>query len=136
MKIVVSSEPRLLHILRAVVRWHAVEAGFPEHEVENLALAVSEAAANVIRHTYKGRSDCRLSLDIHNFPDRMELVLEDSGPKIAPGQIRHRSLDDVRPGGLGTFFINAFVDSCSYDQNFPDGNRLRMLKYLPRKVSV
>jgi len=136
MRIVVSSEPRLLHILRAVVRWHATEAGFTEPEVENLALAVSEAAANVIRHTYKGRSDCRLSLEVVHFPDRMELVLEDSGPKIVPGQIRHRPLDDVRPGGLGTYFINAFVDSCTYDPDFPDGNRLRMLKYLPRKVSV
>jgi serine/threonine-protein kinase RsbW len=136
MKITLSSEARLLHILRAVVTMRAGEAGFPEAEAENLALAVDEAASNVIRHTYGGRSEARLALEIRAFHDRVEFLLEDSGPKVSADLIHHRSLDEVRPGGLGTLFINSYFDSVSYDPNFTEGNRLRMLKYLPRKVTT
>jgi anti-sigma regulatory factor (Ser/Thr protein kinase) len=135
MRITLSSEPRLLHILRGVVRCRAQAAGFSEADAEQLAMAIDEAAANVIRHTYGEQQDNRLALDIRTFPDRLEFVLEDWGPKVSSEQIRPRSLDDVRPGGLGTFFINSFMDASSYDEAFAEGNRLTMVKYLPGKVS-
>ncbi len=135
MRINLTSEPRLLQILRGVVRCRALEAGVPEPEAERLALAVSEAAANVIRHTYGGREDARLALEIRTFPDRLEFVLEDWGPKVCLDQIRHRPLDDVRPGGLGTYFMNCFMDDCSYDPDFAEGNRLRLIMYRQREVA-
>lgn len=134
MRIVISSEPRLLHILRAVVRHRAQESGFSTEDAECLALAIDEAASNVIRHTYHNRPDAQLVLEIRVFPDRLEFILEDTGPKVQPELIRHRRLDDLRPGGLGTYFINCFIDETSYDLDFPGGNRLRMVKYLSRKV--
>jgi anti-sigma regulatory factor (Ser/Thr protein kinase) len=135
MRVDLSSEPRLLHILRGVVRWRAQEAGIPAEETERLALAVSEAASNVIRHTYGGREDERLALEIRTFPDRLEFLLEDWGPKVHSEKIRPRSLEEVRPGGLGTFFMNCFMDDCSYDPEFTGGNRLRMTKFLQREVA-
>ena len=134
MRIVINSESRLLHILRGVVRLHAQEAGFSEADAEGLAMAIDEAAANVIRHTYGERSDARLALEIRTLSDRLEFDLEDWGPKVCAEQIHHRPLEDVRPGGLGTYFISCFMDTSSYDQNFAEGNRLKMIKYLPRKV--
>jgi anti-sigma regulatory factor (Ser/Thr protein kinase) len=130
-----SSEPRLLHILRGVVRLLAVESGFPDTEAEKLAMAINEAAANVIQHTYGERDDCRLALEIAKFPDRLEFLLEDWGPKVRSENIRPRPLDEVRPGGLGTFFISSIMDACSYDQDFPQGNRLRMVRNFPHKSS-
>ena len=135
MRIVIGSQSRLLHILRGVVRLLAVEWGFPESDAERVAMAVDEAAANVIRHTYGERDDARLALEFCRFPDRLEFLLEDWGPRVCLEQIRPRPLDEVRPGGLGTFFINSFMDRCSYDQDFAGGNRLRMVKYFPRKAS-
>ncbi|MCJ7504580.1 MAG: ATP-binding protein [Acidobacteriia bacterium] len=135
-KIVTSSDPRLLHVLRGVVRYRAQEAGFEESDAEGLAMAIDEAASNVIRHTYGNRHDARLALEIWTYPDRMEFVLEDSGPKVEPGEVQPRPLEDVRPGGLGTFFIKSFVDECSYEENFPAGNRLKLVKYFARKVSA
>ena len=126
---VISTEPRLLHIMRAAVRFYAREAGFRESEVYGLALAVDEAATNVIRHTYGNRPNGRLALEVRNLPDRLEFVIEDTGPKVRPGTIRPRALDDVRPGGLGTFFMKCFTDSCSYDEAFTEGNRLRLVKF-------
>src|SRR3974377_579942 len=107
-RMVISAEPRLLHIMREVVRYYARQAGFPESEVYRLTLAVDEAATNVIRHTYKKRPNARLALEVRNLLDRLEFVLEDTGPKVRSDAIRHRALDEVRPGGLGSFFIQEF----------------------------
>jgi anti-sigma regulatory factor (Ser/Thr protein kinase) len=135
MKLVINTDPRLLHIVRSVIRYFAQQTGFPETDVDCLAMAINEAASNVIRHAYDNRRDGRLSLEIVSYPDRIEFVLEDEGHKVQPETVRPRSLDDVRPGGLGTYFIRCFVDESSYDSTFAGGNRLRMVKYLPRKVS-
>lgn len=136
MRIAITSDPRLLHVLRGAVRVCAQGAGFTESDAENMARAIDEAAANVIRHTYRNRNDERLVLVIQAFRDRMEFLLEDSGPKVAPETVRPRELDDVRPGGLGTHFIRSLMDEGAYDPDFSQGNRLRLVKYLPRKVSL
>jgi sigma-B regulation protein RsbU (phosphoserine phosphatase) len=131
-KIAMGSEPRLLNILRAVVRFRAQEAGVSYSDAEYLALAIDEAAANIIRHTYGGRHDARMALEIRNLGDRLEFILDDWGPKVCEERIRPRSLDEVRPGGLGTFFIYSFMDQCSYDHDFKEGNRLKLVKFLKR----
>jgi len=133
MRIAIGSEPRLLSIMRSVVKFCTQVAGFSKSDSEYLALAIDEAAANIIRHTYGGRHDAVLVLEIHTFPDRLEFILEDSGPKVCEDRIRPRPLDELRPGGLGTFFIYSFMDECSYDPNYQDGNRLKLVKFLSRK---
>jgi len=132
-RIAIGSEPRLLNILRGVVKFCAQVAGFSKTDSEHLALAIDEAAANVIRHTYCGRRDAVVALEVNSLPDRLEFILEDSGPKVCEDQIRPRPLDDLRPGGLGTFFIFSFMDECSYDPDIKEGNRLKLVKFLTRK---
>jgi anti-sigma regulatory factor (Ser/Thr protein kinase) len=136
MRIVLSSDPRLLNILRAVVRYCAQETGFTTEEADCMAMAIDEAASNVIRHAYGNRRDERLALEIASFPDRIEFVLEDSGPKVQAGILQPRSLEEVRPGGLGTYFIKCFMDETSFDEHFPGGNRLKLVKYLTRKAAL
>ncbi len=134
MKIVISSHPKLLNILRGVVRYRAQEAGFPETDVDWLTMAIDEAATNVMRHAYRDSGEGKLALDIQTFPDRMEFTMEDTAPKVRPEMVRPRPLGEVRPGGLGTFIIHSFMDSCHFDEHCAQGNRLIMVKYLPRKV--
>lgn len=133
MRMVISTQPRLLHILRGVVRYYAQEGGFSENEVSALAMAVDEAAANVIRHTYHNNPAGTMVLEILDFADRLEFVIEDRGPKVQPECVRPRPLDEVRPGGLGTFFIKCFTDLTSYDEAFTEGNRLRLVKFKGKK---
>lgn len=133
MRIAISSEPRLLNILRAVVKFRAQETGIPKSDAEYLALAIDEAAANVIRHTYRGQHNALMALEIRTLPDRLEFVLEDWGPKVCEALIHPRPLDELRPGGLGTFFIYSFMDSCCYDPEFKEGNRLKLVKFFSRK---
>ena len=134
MRMVISSDPRLLQVLRAVVTYRARESGFAAADAEGVAMAVDEAASNIIRHAYGNRHDATLALEIRTYPDRIEFDLEDSGPRVQPEAVRPRALEDVRPGGLGTFFIKCFIDATSYDESFCGGNRLRLVKYLSRKA--
>jgi anti-sigma regulatory factor (Ser/Thr protein kinase) len=132
-RIAISSQARLLNVLRGAVKVCARDAGVSASDAEYLTLAIDEAAANVIRHTYCGNCDTRLALEIHSLPDRLEFILEDWGPKVREELIRPRPLDELRPGGLGTFFIYSFMDKCSYDPNFKEGNRLKLVKFLTQK---
>ena len=136
LRIVISSEARLLNLLRCVVRYRAQGAGIAASEVDCMAMAIDEAASNIIRHTYGNRPDGRLALEVLTFPDHFEFLLEDSGPKLPPGAWKRRDLNEVRPGGLGTYFINCFMDGISYDEDFPRGNRLRLVKYFSSAGSV
>ena len=129
LRIVITSEARLLNILRCAVRFCAREAGVPESDKDCLIMAIDEAASNIIRHVYKDQPSGRLGLEILAFPDRMEFTLEDSGPKVSTESWQPRTLDDVRPGGLGTHIIKCFMDEISYDKDFQEGNRLRLVKH-------
>ena len=136
MKIVISSQARLLNILRGAVTYRALRAGFTPSEAEHMTVAINEAAANVIRHAYKNSGKGTVSLEIVTHPDRMVFILEDSAPKVQPSAIRSRPLDEIRPGGLGTFFINSYMDECAFDEQCAEGNRLVMVKFFRGKVST
>ena len=124
----------LLHILRKVVKWHAREHGFPEAEADCLALTIDEAAGNVIRHTYAGQPGKMLSVEMVAYPDRMEFILEDAGPKVKGESARSGSLDSVPAEGPGTLFIQAYIDTSSYETSYGEGNRLKLVKFLPGKA--
>ncbi len=130
MRIAINSDPRLLHIVRSAVRFRVVESGLSEASVESLTMAIDEAASNVIRHAYGNCTDGRLALEIRTFPDRLEFILEDSGRKVSPECIQPRNLDELRPGGLGTFFIRHFMDEVRYETSDRNGNRLTLVKFL------
>ena len=98
-------------------------------------MAIDEASTNIIRHSYGNRADAEVAVTVQVFPNRMEFVLEDQAPKVRGDSIKPRSLEDIRPGGLGTYFINCFMDEVGYDE-IPEGNRLRLVKYFPRKDSA
>lgn len=91
----------------AVVRQAAIAAaevaGLPQHRVEDVALAVGEACANVAVHAYgEGRGD--VALFVRQSPAELELVIRDWGSGLAP---RPDS-----PGlGLGLPLIVALTDA-------------------------
>ena len=78
---------------------------------EELVLALAEAAQNVIKHAYKGQAssdDMRILITYNNKNLRMELF--DNGEAAIPENIKPRNLNDIKAGGLGTFFIGQIMD--------------------------
>ncbi len=121
MKIVISSEARLLDILGGAARFRAREAGFSEEEATSIAQGVREAASQALGHC--ARPGGHLTLELLTYPDRVEFLLEDRGAK-------------VHAGGLDTSLLRRVMDAASYDAGFHDGNRLRMVKYRPGKSAT
>jgi anti-sigma regulatory factor (Ser/Thr protein kinase) len=61
--------------------------------------------------------------------ESFEVVIEDNGLKARPESIKGRSLDDVKPGGLGIHFIKRIFDVFAFDPEKKRGNRLRLIRY-------
>lgn len=120
-----------LRDIRDAVRGAARRCGFPERTVGDLVLVVDEACQNIIRHAYGGAAG-DIVLEIRRVAGALVVVLRDFADPVDPAAIRPRSLDDLRPGGLGTYFINEIMDEVTYTAP-PNGrgNLLRMTKRIP-----
>jgi anti-sigma regulatory factor (Ser/Thr protein kinase) len=133
-----SSNPEILCVVRSAVMCLTEELGFPAAECRALTRAVDEALANIIRHAYGGRAGQPIELLCRRTQNRtgdrprtgLEIVLVDQGIAVDRKKLCGRSLDDVRPGGLGLHFIQGGVDVMEYTRQ-AHKNRLRLVKYLP-----
>ncbi len=128
-EIKITSNPKFLTIVRAVVGLTCELAGFPPAEQRKIVLAVDEACTNIIRHTYHGDHGRSIEISCNNGNDLLEIVLRDCGPPLDLDRIRPRDLDEIRPGGLGTHFIRSVMDEVKYAHE-EGGNSLRMVKRL------
>lgn len=128
-KLSLPSHPRFLGLIRMAISQVAKEMKFGKKEVENIVLAVDEACTNVIKYAYRHRYDQRIIITAEDKDDRLEVSIRDFGKKAKPGSLRHRSLKDVKPGGLGIFFIKKIMNEVRYDTSSKIGTTLQLVKY-------
>jgi anti-sigma regulatory factor (Ser/Thr protein kinase) len=91
-------------------------------------LAIDEALTNIIRHAYQGGPG-KMTVSVAANDDKIEIVLEDQGAKFDPTLVPSPELPRHRPGGLGVHFIRTIMDQMIYDDQYPSGNRLRLIKH-------
>lgn len=116
-------------MVRAAVRSAARFCGFDEPATQDIVLAVGEACQNVILHAYEGRGDGPVVLDILDRSDCMVLRVTDFGPAVGSDAVQPRALGDLRPGGLGTYFIHELMDTADFGRSPTGvGNVLQMTK--------
>jgi len=132
-ELVVPSNPRFLAVVRAVLRETAEMQGWDPKELRAVTLAVDEACSNIIRHSYKGRTDMPVWVKIRTLANEIRVELRDRGEKVDPAKLQPRDLDDVRPGGLGIHLIRSLMDEVTYDLSEPDGNRLILVRKKSRQ---
>ena len=80
---------------------------------DELVLAIAEAAQNIVKHGYKGVKETtdRMEIKISLNDSQLEIGFYDKGKPVVPGNVQHRKLDDIKPGGLGTFFKRTSISS-------------------------
>ena len=125
-----ASDPRLLSVVRGTVSELAAVWGFEDEQCRRIALAVDEALSNVIRHAYKNRCDQEIDLNFQAHSDCLEFSFVDRGEAVDPSRICAQPLDETALSGRGTHLIRQIMDEVSYER-LPEGNRLRLKKYLP-----
>ena len=88
----------------------------PQDQKDELVLAIAEAAQNIVKHGYKGVKETtdRMEIKISLNDSELEIGFFDKGKKVVPENIQHRKLDDIKPGGLGTFFIKKIMDEAIF----------------------
>ncbi|MFQ5893748.1 MAG: ATP-binding protein, partial [Nitrospinota bacterium] len=103
--------------------------GFSEGEGRKLTLAVDEACSNVIKYSYENDPTKTIVLTLTNSAEKLEIWIQDFGKCPDLERIKPRDLDEVRPGGLGTHFIQSIMDEVTYDTSTEVGYILHLVKY-------
>ena len=125
----IASRPDCLRMVRAMVNEAGDANGCSSECISQMVMAVDEACQNIIRHAYRGDPDGVIVVDLRRQDDCISIHLLDYAAPVDVSTIKPRPLDDVKPGGLGTHFIQQRIDECSFLKP-PDGtgNCLRMVK--------
>ena len=100
---------------------------------DELVLAIAEAAQNIVKHAYKDSPDTedKMVVQISCKDNKLQIGFYDMGTPVDPGKVKHREIDNVKPGGLGTFFIQQIMDAVEFkDGKKPWINHLVLTKQL------
>ena len=91
----------------------------PQEQKDELVLAIAEAAQNIVKHAYKGVEETTdtMQIKISLKDGELEIGFFDKGKPVVPENIQHRKLDDIKPGGLGTFFIKQIMDGAVFKKD-------------------
>ena len=85
---------------------------------DELVLAIAEAAQNIVKHAYQGEdTEDKMEIKISLENGNLEIGFFDKGKAVIPENIKHRKLDDIKPGGLGTFFIKQIMDAAVFKKD-------------------
>ncbi len=100
---------------------------------DELVLAIAEAAQNIVKHAYKNAPDTedKMVVQISCKDNKLQIGFYDMGTPVDPGKVKHREIDNIKPGGLGTFFIQQIMDAVEFkDGKKPWINHLVLTKQL------
>lgn len=125
------SHTQFVHMITMLASNAATVAGFDDKQAGKVAIATDEAVTNVIRHAYGGRTDRMISFTVEITPDSLILKVSHTGKGLKKSDIKlpvmKEYLQEKKPGGLGLFIINKFMDEVDYLDG--DENCCLMTKY-------
>jgi len=128
--ITIPSDPKYLSVVRSVTVTMGGLCRMTDSVIDDLKLAVDEACTNVIKHAYHGDTSQKIMVKFKLRKQGLEVIIEDDGIKAQPELIAGRSLEEIRPGGLGIHFIKRTFDVFQFDEKKTKGNRLRLIRHL------
>ena len=100
---------------------------------DELVLAIAEAAQNIVKHAFKNAANANelMVVQISCENNKLQIAFYDRGTPVDPKKVKHREIDNVKPGGLGTFFIQEIMDVVEFkDGKKPWINHLVLTKQL------
>lgn len=128
------SDPLRLRDARRWIARLAIEAGFESSDVHDLAVAFSEAAANVHRHAYGGRGDGPVSVGVAIEDDRVVVTIEHRGAAFDPGSYRPPNLQRPSESGYGLYLIARLVDDVAFEDAAAGGRVVLVKRRRPAGV--
>ncbi|MDC1178494.1 ATP-binding protein, partial [Candidatus Pelagibacter sp.] len=98
--------------------------------VNNIKLAVDESVSNIIKHSYKVEDKKnKIEIKLEIIEKKLFIHLFDNGTPVKQKNIQPRNLKDIKPGGLGSYFINEIMDEVKWETKSKDWvNHLILIK--------
>lgn len=108
------------------------EAGFDQDTIFHVQMAVDEACSNVIEHAYRGQGEGDIVLGCDVQGKEWIVTIHDTGRPFDPDSVPEpnlsASLDEIKTGGLGLYFMRQLMDLVEFTFDAEKGNNLRMVK--------
>lgn len=127
----ISSEPSQLVRVRNFVTSFCRDVPtsvLDEDGIDQLELAVNEAATNIMRHAHRGRADMRIQVEADSDAEQVVIQFYYDGVSFDPATIPPPSFDGSREGGFGVYLIAKCVDQVRYSQDEDGRNCIRLVK--------
>ena len=98
-------------------------------EIKEIELGTDEAVTNIIKHSYKEENKKNtIEVELEFSENKVIIHLYDNGTPVNEEKIKPRELSDVKPGGLGTYFINKIMDEVRWKKSDKWVNHLTLIK--------
>jgi len=127
-----SSDLRLLRLLRQFVAGFCKEHGFQDSELEDIELAIDEGSTNIVEHAYNRDPNCLIKMQLEAFEDRIVVLLIDNGKAFDNSNATpdgHDRVSDGHVSGLGRYFMQTTMDEVNYITIPGVSNTLKLVKY-------
>lgn len=116
-------------------------SGLTQHQVKQLTTAVRELGTNAIEWGHRKEADRIVDVVYRIDPQKVTMVIRDSGPGFNPTNLPHAATDEdpvghldvrqtlgLREGGFGILMSRGLVDELAYNDT---GNEVTFVKYFP-----
>lgn len=127
------SESRYLHMVHQLTKNLAETTGFEPVEAEQIALAVDEAATNVIQHAYGGKPGREIEIHFDPEGDSLDIVILHEGKPLESVPVPEFDLDKLvaerRKGGLGLTIMRQMMDKVEHGRAGTGKNMCVMVRY-------
>ncbi len=94
-----------------------------KNKIDDILLATDEAAQNIIRHAFGDALEGKMTIIGELTGGILHIYLQDTAPLVELEKIAPRDLEDLREGGLGTYFVQTLADEAVWS-HFEGRNRL------------
>jgi len=124
-----SSKIDNIRVIRSSLRTFLKLKKVSDAEIFDTELAINEALANVIEHTYKFITEEIIILKLLWEDETRECIFEiqDQGEPIDVNKIGSRDLDDLKDHGLGVYLMKNIMSEIEF-RPIQNGNILYMKK--------
>lgn len=123
------AKPVHVRLARVVVRNFLLYKSVTERDIFDTELAIDEAIANVITHTYDNNPTkyVLMTLEWECDETKLSVLIRDFGPSVNPAALKPRPIQEHSTSGFGLHIIHKVFDSISL-KNLVNGNLLTMTK--------
>lgn len=121
------SHPKSISRIRARVRRFARSLGFTSGELDDICIAVGEAATNAMKHG-GSLEHPTIGIRMERDSDALRVLISDGGRGFDPAKVCPPGIDDLSECGRGIMCMCALMDEVRFNALNP-GTRVEMVKY-------